>query len=83
MLQKSVTWFPVGEMWWKHRETDLEIRSFQKWEKCIMRMIKILATGKGSQYISEFPMENGESLYFEIKVQYGLENGNCWNRRNC
>lgn len=28
---------------------------------------KILATGEGSQYINEFPMEDGESLYFEIK----------------
>lgn len=28
---------------------------------------KILATGEDSQYINEFPMEDGESLYFEIK----------------
>lgn len=28
---------------------------------------KILATGEGSEYISEFPLENGENLYYEIK----------------
>lgn len=38
---------------------------------------KILATGEDSQYISEFPMENGESLYFEIKKSAVRdENGN-------
>lgn len=43
-----------------------------------MRMIKkILATGEGSQYINEFPMEDGESLYFEIKKNaVRNENGN-------
>ena len=28
---------------------------------------KILTTGEGSEYISEFPLENGENLYYEIK----------------
>ena len=38
---------------------------------------KILATGEDSQYINEFPMEDGESLYFEIKKSAVRdENGN-------
>lgn len=38
---------------------------------------KILATVEDSQYINEFPMENGESLYFEIKKSAVRdENGN-------
>ena len=32
-----------------------------------MRMIKNTGYGEGSRYINEFPMEDGESLYFEIK----------------
>ena len=38
---------------------------------------KILTTGEGSQYINEFPLEDGESLYFEIKKNAVWdENGN-------
>ena len=38
---------------------------------------KILVTGEGSQYINEFPLEDGESLYFEIKKNAVWdENGN-------
>ena len=49
-------------------KTDLEIQKFPEMGKMFYEDDKkILATGKGSQYISEFPMENGESLYFEIK----------------
>lgn len=39
-----------------------------------MRMIKkILATGEGSEYVSEIPIEGQDSLYYEIKKghEYG------------
>ena len=59
-------------------KTDLEIQKFPEMGKMYYEDDKkILATGKGSQYISEFPMENGESLYFEIKKSAVRdENGN-------
>ena len=59
-------------------KTDLEIQKFPEMGKMFYEDDKkILATGKGSQYISEFPMENGESLYFEIKKSAVRdENGN-------
>ena len=59
-------------------KTDLEVQKFPEMGKMYYEDDKkILATGKGSQYISEFPMENGESLYFEIKKSAVRdENGN-------
>ena len=59
-------------------KTDLEIQKFPEMGKMFYEDDKkILATGKGSQYISGFPMENGESLYFEIKKSAVRdENGN-------
>lgn len=59
-------------------KTDLEIQKFPDLGKMYYEDDKkILATGEGSQYISEFPMENGESLYFEIKKSAVRdENGN-------
>ena len=49
-------------------KTDLEVQKFPEMGKMYYEDDKkILATGEDSQYISEFPMENGESLYFEIK----------------
>ena len=59
-------------------KTDLEIQKFPEMGKMYYEDDKkILATGEGSQYISEFPMENGESLYFEIKKSAVRdENGN-------
>lgn len=57
---------------------DLEIQKFPEMGKMYYEDDKkILATGEGSQYISEFPMEDGESLYFEIKKSAVRdENGN-------
>ena len=59
-------------------KTDLEVQKFPEMGKMYYEDDKkILATGEGSQYISEFPMENGESLYFEIKKSAVRdENGN-------
>ena len=59
-------------------KTDLEIQKFPYLGKMYYEDDKkILATGEGSQYISEFPMEDGESLYFEIKKNaVRNENGN-------
>lgn len=59
-------------------KTDLEVQMFPEMGKMYYEDDKkILATGEGSQYISEFPMENGESLYFEIKKNAVRdENGN-------
>ena len=59
-------------------KTDLEVQKFPELGKMYYEDDKkILATGEGSQYISEFPMENGESLYFEIKKSAVRdENGN-------
>ena len=49
-------------------KTDLEIQKFPEMGRMYYEDDKkILATGEGSQYINEFPMEDGESLYFEIK----------------
>ena len=49
-------------------KTDLEVQKFPEMGKMYYEDDKkILATGEGSQYINEFPMEDGESLYFEIK----------------
>ena len=59
-------------------KTDLEVQKFPEMGKMYYEDDKkILATGEDSQYISEFPMENGESLYFEIKKSAVRdENGN-------
>ena len=59
-------------------KTDLEVQKFPEMGKMYYEDDKkILATGEDSQYISEFPMENGESLYFEIKKSAARdENGN-------
>ena len=49
-------------------KTDLEVQKFPEMGQMYYADDKkILATGEGSQYINEFPMEDGESLYFEIK----------------
>ena len=49
-------------------KTDLEVQKFPEMGKMYYEDDKkILETGEGSQYINEFPMEDGESLYFEIK----------------
>lgn len=59
-------------------KTDLEVQKFPEMGKMYYEDDKkILATGEDSQYISGFPMENGESLYFEIKKSAVRdENGN-------
>ena len=59
-------------------KTDLEVQKFPEMGKMYYEDDKkILATGEDSQYINEFPMENGESLYFEIKKSAVRdENGN-------
>ena len=59
-------------------KTDLEIQKFPEMGKMYYEDDKkILATGEDSQYISEFSMEDGESLYFEIKKSAVRdENGN-------
>ena len=59
-------------------KTDLEVQKFPEMGKMYYEDDKkILATGEGSQYINEFPMEDGESLYFEIKKSAVRdENGN-------
>lgn len=49
-------------------KTDLEIQKNLELGKFYYEDDKkILATGEGSEYINEFPSEDGESLYFEIK----------------
>ncbi|MFR2215321.1 MAG: hypothetical protein ACLS61_16700 [Ruminococcus sp.] len=75
LLQRFVIWFLPEKMEVSWEKQTWKFRSFQKWEKCITRMIKkYWQRGEGSQYISEFPMEDGESLYFEIKrVQYEMK----------
>lgn len=59
-------------------KTDLEVQKFSEIGKMYYEDDKkILATGEGSQYINEFLMEDGESLYFEIKKNaVRNENGN-------
>ena len=59
-------------------KTDLEVQKFPEMGKMYYEDDKkILATGEDSQYINEFPMEDGESLYFEIKKSaVRNENGN-------
>lgn len=59
-------------------KTDLEVQKFPEMGKMYYEDDKkILATGEGSQYINEFPLEDGESLYFEIKKNAVWdENGN-------
>lgn len=59
-------------------KTDLEVQKFPKMGKMYYEDDKkILATGEGSQYINEFLMEDGKSLYFEIKKNaVRNENGN-------
>ena len=49
-------------------KTDLEIQCNQEFGRMYYEDDKkILATGEGSEYISEFPIEDGKTLYFEIK----------------
>lgn len=49
-------------------KTDLEIQKNKAYGKMYYEDDKkILATGIGSEYINEFPLDTGESLYFEIK----------------
>ena len=49
-------------------KTDLEIQTNEEYGRMYYEDDKkILATGIGSEYINEFPLDNGESLYFEIK----------------
>lgn len=56
-------------------KTDLEIQIFPELGRQYYEDDKkILETGEGSQYISEFPLETG-SLYFEIKKSPVIENG--------
>lgn len=59
-------------------KTDLEVQKFSEIGKMYYEDDKkILATGEGSQYINEFLMEDGKSLYFEIKKNaVRNENGN-------
>ena len=59
-------------------KTDLEVQKFPEMGKMYYENNKkILTTGEGSQYINEFPLEDGESLYFEIKKNAVWdENGN-------
>ena len=59
-------------------KTDLEVQKFSEIGKMYYEDDKkILATGGGSQYINEFLMEDGKSLYFEIKKNaVRNENGN-------
>ncbi len=59
-------------------QTDLEVQKFSEMGKMYYEDgKKILATGEGIRYINEFPMEDGESLYFEIKKSAVRdENGN-------
>jgi diguanylate cyclase (GGDEF)-like protein/PAS domain S-box-containing protein len=56
-------------------KTDLEIQMFPELGRLYYDDdIKILATGKGSEMISEFPLETG-SVYYEIKKQPVFQNG--------
>lgn len=55
-------------------KTDLEVQAFPDLGRQYYDDDKkILATGKGSEYISEFPLETG-SLYYEIKKSPVFEN---------
>ena len=56
-------------------KTDLEIQVFPELGRLYYEDDKkILATGEGSAYISEFPLETG-TMYFEIKKSPVFENG--------
>lgn len=56
-------------------KTDLEVQVFPDLGQFYYEDDqKILATGEGSEYISEFPLETG-SLYFEIKKSPVIEAG--------
>lgn len=56
-------------------KTDLEIQVFPDLGRIYYEDDKkILATGEGSEFISEFPFETG-SLYYEIKKSPVIENG--------
>lgn len=56
-------------------KTDLEIQKFPDLGRLYYEDDKkILATGEGSEYISEFPMESG-SLYYEINKQPVIRDG--------
>lgn len=56
-------------------KTDMEVQIFQDLGRQYYEDDqKILATGEGSEYISEFPFETG-SMYYEIKKRPVVENG--------
>lgn len=56
-------------------KTDMEIQMFPDLGRFYYEDDKkILSTGEGSEYISEFPLETG-SLYYEIKKRPVIENG--------
>lgn len=56
-------------------KTDLEVQIFPDLGRQYYEDDKkILATGEGSEYVSEFPLETG-SMYFEIKKSPVIENG--------
>lgn len=56
-------------------KTDLEVQMFPELGRLYYDDDKkILATGEGSEYISEFPLETG-SMYYEIKKSPVIENG--------
>lgn len=56
-------------------KTDLEIQVFPDLGRLYYEDDKkILETGEGSEYVSEFPLETG-SLYYEIKKSPVIENG--------
>lgn len=56
-------------------KTDLEIQCIPELDRMYYEDDKkILATGKGSEYISEIPTKNNETLYYEIKkMLYGIK----------
>ena len=55
-------------------KTDLEIQKFPEFGKQYYEDdLKILATGKESEYVSEFPLETG-SVYYEIKKKPVFQN---------
>lgn len=56
-------------------KTDLEVQMFPELGRLYYEDDKkILATGEGSEYVSEFPLETG-SLYFEVKKRPVFQGG--------
>ncbi len=56
-------------------KTDLEVQMFPELGRLYYEDDKkILATGEGSEYVSEFPLESG-SLYYEIKKRPVFQDG--------